>query len=137
MSEGLETHYDASTTCTLRFEPFSAVVAYEKGQGGVEGLDKGGGLTLVDTVHIERPPGDGSVSIEPSTVKNFDLDDFAPKMSHEVDGLLPSVGNPTVGCVEFFEGAEAHYDGWVLSFLLFRHFGLLGPMEMVRLMLNR
>lgn len=69
------------------------------------------GLTLVDTVHIERPPGNGSVSIEPSTVKIFDLDDFAPKMSHEVDGLLPSVGNPTVGCVEFFEGAEAHYDG--------------------------
>jgi len=66
--EGLETRYDASTTRTPRFEPFSAVVAYEKGQRGVEGLDKGGGLTLVDTVHIERPPGNGSVSIEPSTV---------------------------------------------------------------------
>jgi hypothetical protein len=93
LSEGLETRYDASTTRTPRFEPFSAVVAYEKGQEGVEGLDKGGGLTLVDTVHIEQHPGNGSVSIEPSTVKNFDLDDFAPKVSHEVDECWQSYRN--------------------------------------------
>jgi len=54
--EGLEIHYDASTTHIPHFESFSAVVVYKKGQGGVEGLEKGGGFTLVNTIHLEHPP---------------------------------------------------------------------------------
>ena len=40
-----------------RFEPSSAVGTYEEGQGDVENVNRDGGLTLVDTVHLERPPG--------------------------------------------------------------------------------
>ncbi len=118
--EGLETRYDASTTRIPQFELFSVGGTYEKGQGGVKGLDEGGGLTIVDTVHLERPPGNFLMPIEPLAVEVFDPGDFAPKMLHdEVEGLMPSVANLSVGCVKFFEGAETHHDEWVVLFLFF------------------
>ncbi len=121
--EGLETRYDASTTHILQFEPLSAVGTYEEGQGGVEDVNGDGGLTLVDTVHLERPPGNFSMPIEPPTVKIFDPGDFAPKLTYEeVEGLTPSVANLSAGCVKVFEGADAHRDESVAPYLFFGHF---------------
>lgn len=116
--EGLETHYDASTTHIPRCKPFSVGGTYKKGQGGVKDLDEGGGLTIVDTIHLKRPAGNVFVSVKPQPSKIFNLGDFALEVSHErVDGLLPSVGNFTVGCMRFSVGAEADYDEWALPFL--------------------
>jgi hypothetical protein len=116
--EGLESRYNASTTHIPQFEPFSVVGTYEEGQGGVEGLDEGGRLTIVDTGHLERPPGNVFVSIEPPTVKFFDPRDFAPKLSHKkVEELPPSVANLSAGCVKVFEGTETRHDEWVLLLL--------------------
>ncbi len=81
--QGLETCYDASATHILRFELFSVGGTYERGQRGVIDLEKGGGLTIIDTVHLERPPGNVFVFVEPPTVKILNLGDFAPEMSHE------------------------------------------------------
>jgi hypothetical protein len=118
--EGLETRYDASTTRIPRLEPISVGGTYEKGQGGVKGLNEGGGLTIVDTVHVERPPSNFLMPIEPLAVEVFDPGDFAPKMLHdEVKGLMPSVVNLSVGCMNFFEGAEIHHNEWVVLFMFF------------------
>jgi hypothetical protein len=122
--EGLETRHDASTTRIPRFEPFSVVGNYEKGQGGDGSVDGDEKLTLVDTVHLERPPRNVLVSVDSSAVKTFDLGDFSPKMLHErIEESLPSVANPPAGCVENFEGAETVEVEWVMSVAVVHHFG--------------
>jgi hypothetical protein len=55
-SEGLETHYDASTTHISFLELFLVVWNYEKGQEFFEGKYERGGLTL-EIGHLVRPPG--------------------------------------------------------------------------------
>lgn len=67
--QSLETCYDASATHILRFELFSVGGTYEKGQRGVIDLEKGGGLTIIDTVHLERPPGNVFMFVEPQPSK--------------------------------------------------------------------
>jgi hypothetical protein len=70
------------------------------------------GLTLVDAVHLERPPSIFWMSIEPPTVKIFDPGDFAPKITHErVEELAPSVANIPAGCVKLSGVVETHYGG--------------------------
>jgi hypothetical protein len=119
--EGLETRYDASTTHISRFEPFSGVGTYEEGQGGAEDVNRVGELTLVDTVHLERPPGKFLMSVKFPTVGILDPGDFAPKMTHEkVEALLPFVTNVPVDCVKFVEGAETCDDEWAVSIAVVR-----------------
>ena len=122
-AEGLETRCHVSTTHISRFEPFSVDGTYEKGQRGVEDLDEGGGLTTVDTVHLERPPGSCFVSVDPPTVKTFDLGDFALKISYaKLEESLPSVVNVPAGCMKFIEGAETVEVKWVMSVAIVCHF---------------
>jgi len=84
--EGLESRYDAGVVSIFdfgRLELFSGVGTYKEGKGGVENVNRNGELTLVDIVHLECPPGNAFMSLEPPTVKIFDCGDFAPKMMHE------------------------------------------------------
>jgi hypothetical protein len=119
----LEIRYDASTTHIPRFEPFSVGGTYEQGQGGVESVKGNGRLTFISTVHLERPPGNVFMFVEPPTVKIFDPGDFAPKLSHEKAKELPqSITSLPVGCVKDFEGAETHHGEWVVPFFLFSRF---------------
>jgi hypothetical protein len=112
------------------FERFRAVGTYE-GQGNVMNVHGAKELTLVDTVHLERPPGNFLMSIEPLAVEISDPGDFALKMSHEeIEGLTPSAANLPVGCVNFFEGAETRHDEWVLPFVLCL-FGLMGRIRLM------
>ena len=70
--EGLEGRYDAGVVSVFNFgrsELFSGVGTNKEGKGGVEKVN--GELTLVDAVHLERPPG------------NADCGDFALKMMHK------------------------------------------------------
>ena len=124
--QGLETCYDVSVTHILRFELFSVGGTYKKGQRGVIDLEKGRGLTIIDTVHLERPPSNVFMFVKPPTIKILDRSDFAPEMSHEkAEELLPFVTNVPGSCVKFSKGAEARCEAWAWMFLLFRHFGLM------------
>lgn len=97
--------------------------AYEKGQRGIGSVNGDGRLTLVDTVHLERPPGNVSMFVEPPTVGVFDPGDFAQKMVHEkVKELPPSVVNLPAGSVKLSEGAEPDYCESVVPFFLFSRF---------------
>jgi len=98
--EGLEIRYNASTTHIPHFEPFSAVVVYEKGQGGVEGLEKGEGFTLVNTIHLECPPG--NVFMFVNLQASIFFGNFTPKMKN-VKKSLPFAMNISVGYIKFFK----------------------------------
>jgi len=135
-AKGLETRCDASTTHIvvnriknastthiLRFEPLSAVGIYKEGQGGVESVNGDGGLTLVNTVHLEHPPGNAFMSVKPSTTKIIDPGDFALKTMHKkVEESLPFATNVPAGCVKFFEVAETPQLEWVVLFFVVGHF---------------
>jgi len=125
--EGSETRRNAGTTHTLtvcRFEPLSAIMTHEEGQGGFKNINRVGGPTLVDAVHLEHPSGHFSMTIKPPTIEIVDPGDFAPKMTHEnVEESLVFVTSTTVGCVKYIEGTEAVDDEWVVSVAVVRHLG--------------
>lgn len=80
-------------------------------------------FSLVNTVHLERPPGNFWMCTQPATVGIVAPGDFALKISHErVERLLPFVTSVPAGCVKFIEGAETHHGEWVVPFLLFSRF---------------
>jgi hypothetical protein len=90
----------------------------------LKSVDGDGGLTLVDTVHLERPPGNAFMSIEPPTTKIFDPGDFAPKTMHEkIEESLPFAMNIPAGCVKFFEVAETPQLGHFVPFLAIGTYG--------------
>ena len=50
-----------------QFEPILSVGTWDKGQSDVENMHRRGGLTFVDTVHLECPPAKFSKLVKPYT----------------------------------------------------------------------
>jgi hypothetical protein len=121
--EGLETCYDASTTHILRFKSLSAVGTYKEGQGSVDNADRVERLTLVDTVHLEHPPGNVLMFVEPPTVGIIDPGVFAPEtMRKSIGKSLPFLTNVSVDCIMFIEGTETVGDEWIVLVAIVHHF---------------
>ena len=57
--EHLETSHSVGVVAVLvvgQFEPILSVGTWDKGQSDVRNMHRRGGLTFVDTVHLECPP---------------------------------------------------------------------------------
>ena len=122
--DGAETHHGkwvVSLSVARRFGPVLNIGTYEEGQGDVENVNWDRGLTQVDTVHVERPPGILLMSVEPPTVRIVDPPDFTLKMTYErIKKALPFVTNVPASFVEFIEGAETDDNDWNVSVAVVR-----------------